>query len=140
MQHEPAISKAPGYLVPCVFKAVQMLEALRKMQVGLRVEDFLLLTGYSRSTIYRILRTLTACSYVVRGPGGTYRLDPAVIRNAENSIPACGCRGASLAATVPNGADEEFERWGIRFGPAGRRAAALSQSGPQFSPRNHAEV
>jgi hypothetical protein len=140
MQQEPEISRSTSYLVPCVFKAVQMIEASREARVGLRVEDFLGMTGYSRSTIYRILRTLTACSYMVRERGGTYRLNAAVIRVAEDD-PAmrAGCRPSQPSA-LSKDAHEQFERWGVRFGPDGRRVAALTERGREIATSNHAEI
>lgn len=85
MLHRSNLSRSSSYLVPCVFKAVQMIETLREPQRGLRVEDFRSITGYSRSTIYRILRTLVACQYVIRDSGGAYRLNHSV-------APAVGTR------------------------------------------------
>lgn len=140
MQQQSEISRSVSYLVPCVFKAVQMIEASREARVGLRVEDFLGMTGYSRSTIYRILRTLTACSYMVRERGGIYRLNSAVIREADDDPAArVGCR-TSPPATLSKGAPEEFERWGVRFGPDGRRVAALILRGPEITVSNRAEI
>ena len=72
-------SKHSSYLVPCVFKAVHMIEALRENSTGLRVDDLHRMTGYSRTTIYRILRTLAACGYIRRDPGGSYRLNCALV-------------------------------------------------------------
>jgi hypothetical protein len=136
MQQESAISRSVSYLVPCVFKAVQMIEASREARVGLRVEDFLGMTGYSRSTIYRILRTLTACSYMVRERGGVYRLNSAVIRLADDdSAVRAGCR-TSPSSTLSKGSHEEFERWGVRFGSDGRRVASLTERGPEIAISN----
>jgi hypothetical protein len=75
----------PSYLVPCVLKAIQMVEILRRTHAGLRVDDLLGMTGYSRSTIYRILRTLTACEYMVRDGRGYYRLNHAIVTVADNN-------------------------------------------------------
>lgn len=101
-------SRNPSYLVPCVFKAVQMIDALREPQGRLRVEDFRSTTGYSRTTIYRILRTLVACDYLIRDSGGYYRLNHAL-------IPAAG----RLIQT--NDKNVGFERWGIQFRDNGAR-------------------
>ena len=92
----PTVPRNSGYLVPCVFKAVQMIQALRVARVGLRVEDFLGMTGYSRSTVYRILRTLTACEYIVREAGGVYHPNHSVISVADE-VPGRG-RSASPAS------------------------------------------
>jgi DNA-binding IclR family transcriptional regulator len=83
--NDPAIAT---YIVPCVVKAVCMVEILRKSQTGLRVEDLRSMTGYSKSTIYRILRSLTWCEYLFRDAGGFYRLNHDVITIAqENTYP-----------------------------------------------------
>src|SRR5271167_310255 len=79
MLNRPNVSRSASYLVPCVLKAVQLMEILRSAPAGLRVEDLRSTTRYSRSMIYRILRTLTACEYVIRGAGGLYRLKDAVL-------------------------------------------------------------
>ena len=78
------VSRNSNYLVPCVFKAVQMIEALRRVRTGLRVEDLRSMTGYSRTTIYRILRTLAACGYIVRNSRAIYRLNYSVVSVAVN--------------------------------------------------------
>jgi len=112
------VAKSSSYLVPCVFKAVQMIEALRESRSGLRVEEFLAMTGYSRSTIYRILRTLTACEYIVRDRGGSYRLNHAVVSPADESTRQA--RGLNRSPSPAN-AHLGFERWGVRFCADGRR-------------------
>jgi len=128
----PTVPRNSGYLVPCVFKAVQMIQALRVARVGLRVEDFLGMTGYSRSTVYRILRTLTACEYIVRQAGGVYHLNHSVISVADEDswARAVGKPGVS---NISRSDRPEFERWGVRFRGDGRRAAALPQSSSQTS-------
>jgi IclR helix-turn-helix domain len=68
MPNKPSDLGNAGYLVPCLLKAMQMIDVLRETRAGMRVEDFRELTKYSRSTIYRILRTLIAFEYVVRDP------------------------------------------------------------------------
>jgi hypothetical protein len=110
-----------SYLVPCVFKAVRMIEALRESRTGLRVEDFRSMNGYSRSTIYRILRTLIACDYIIREAGGFYRLNHAVVTAAEET-PRNRQDGNEIGRT-PRPADRRigFERWGVQFGADGRR-------------------
>jgi hypothetical protein len=128
MLHESAVPRSSSYLVPCVFKAVQMIEALRETPVGLRVEDFVGMTGYSRSTIYRILRTLVACGYLVRDSGGYYRLNHAVVatadaatRNKQDSSKF----GRNLQA---NDRNVGFERWGIQFRGNGTRMNTHSRT------------
>jgi len=94
----------------CVLKVVHVVEALRGASGGLRVAQLLSITGYSRSTLYRILKTLARCGYILCDGEGTYRLNQMVIRIAESR-------------------HKEFERWGIRFRADGKRAAALPSSG-----------
>ena len=101
----------PNYLVPCVFKAIRMIDALRDTPGRLSVEDFRSSTGYARTTIYRILRTLVACDYLVRDPGGYYRLNHALIPS----------KGRLLHA---NDRNMGFERWGVQFRDNGARVNA----------------
>ena len=115
-------SRNPSYLVPCVLKAVHMIEALRQAGTGLRVENLRSMTGYSRTTIYRILRTFVACGYIRRDSGGSYRLNYAVVppvgkssRNDERDSQLEFPPKSSSAHRVG------FERWGIRFLDNGAR-------------------
>jgi hypothetical protein len=118
-----------SYLVPCVVKAVQIMEALRTASAGLRVEDCLDATGYARSTIYRILRTLIACGYVRRDSRGAYHLNQRVISSAERDVsPASDpCPGGSNL--MAHGGHLEFERWGVRFRCGGRPAPSPPSPG-----------
>ena len=109
------LSRNSSYLVPCVFKAVQMIEALRGATTGLRVEDLRNMTGYSRTTIYRILRTLAACRYIVRNSKGVYRLNHSVVTAAgRGSADADGGKFV-LHVKPDNGHVAEFERWDGRY-------------------------
>jgi hypothetical protein len=118
-----------SYLVPCVFKAVQMVEALRKTRAGLRVEDFLNMTGYSRSTIYRILRTLVACGYIARDNAGVYHLNHAVINVADENAWPQTVRHPDAPTTAASESHLEFERWGVRFRIDGKKAEPLPTNG-----------
>jgi hypothetical protein len=104
-----------------VFKAVQMIEALRGTRGGLRVEDFLDITGYSRSTIYRILRTLSACDYVVRASEGVYRLNFAVVAAADAARRTTEEGDQFGRHPQTNDRHLGFERWGIQFRSDGTR-------------------
>jgi hypothetical protein len=121
MLQESDRSRNTSYLVPCVFKAVQMIEALREVGEGLGVETLRSMTGYSRTTIYRILRTLIVCGYIRRTSGGCYRLNAVVPSVGESS------RDDEYGSQLeffpkPNGAHRVgFERWGIRFRENGAR-------------------
>jgi DNA-binding IclR family transcriptional regulator len=60
-------------MVPMIARAIDVSERLQEDDARLSVDQLCELTGYSRSTIYRILRTLAAFEYVVREPEGKYR-------------------------------------------------------------------
>jgi hypothetical protein len=122
MLQESNPSRNSSYLAPCVFKALHMIEALRETGTGLRVENLRSMTGYSRTTIYRILRTLIACNYIRRTSGGSYRLNstvtPAIGKNSKDDE-----RNNQIAFS-PRSSDAHrvgFERWGIRFRDNGAR-------------------
>jgi len=143
MLQELDSSRSSSYLVPCVFKAVQMIEVLRETSSGLRVEDFRSMTGFPKTTIYRILRTLVACQYVIRDSGGSYRLNqsgaPAVGKNSRNDH---GGREFELDPKPDDNHHAEFERWGVRFRNnagrivhPGRAQSATSESALSVSQR-----
>lgn len=85
MLQSPDRSRNPSYLVPCVVKAVQLIEVLRETRRGLRVEDLRRMTGFSTTTIYRILRTLAACGYILRDSPGFYRLNYVAVPTSGQS-------------------------------------------------------
>jgi IclR helix-turn-helix domain len=114
-------SRNSNYLVPCVFKAVRMIEALRENRSGLRVEDFRSATGYARSTIYRILRTLVACDYLIRGAGGYYRLNHDVVATADVATRTKQEWNESDRHPQANDRNVGFERWGVQFRDNGTR-------------------
>jgi len=120
MLRQTNLSRNPSYLVPCVFKTVQMIEALRRTRTGLRVENLRGMTGYSRTTIYRILRTLVACGYILRDSGGSYRLNCSVVAPANGNMRT----GSNVVETPGQPQHDEthsgFERWGVRFSANGR--------------------
>ena len=123
MLHESKLTRNSSYLVPCLFRAVHMIEALRETSTGLRVEDLRSMTGYPRTTIYRILRTLAACRYVIRNSGGIYRLNDSAATGAGRRS-ADEEDGAKFVIHIEpeNGRVAEFERWGIRFRGNGAKA------------------
>jgi DNA-binding IclR family transcriptional regulator len=49
-----------------VARAIHITETLQKEDGFLSVDELLMVTGYSRTTIYRILRTLASFGYVHR--------------------------------------------------------------------------
>ena len=108
-----------------MWKAIQVIEVLRETPTGLRVDDLRELTGYSRNTVYRILRTLTACDYMLRDSGGVYRLNDAVL------LPSTGQMHRVIASTnsaersgSQNDVEVGYEMWGVRFDLGGRRVSA----------------
>lgn len=118
------------YLLPCVWKAIQMVEILRRTPGGLRVDELQGMTGYSRGTIYRILRTLIVCEYAFRDTGGFYRLNRDVVLplQAKISLPV-GARLTVSPSAVANENDAGFERWGVRFHADGRRLPTRPRRG-----------
>jgi hypothetical protein len=99
-----------------------MIETLRETVTGLRVEDLRNMTGYSRTTIYRILRTLAACGYILRDPRGSYRLNDTVVPAVDRSVKDDNYDGQLERSSKPSGAHRDgFERWGIRFRENGAR-------------------
>ena len=128
MLHGSKVAGKSAYLVPCVFKALQLLETLRRADAGLRVDDFLETTGYSRSTIYRILRTLATCNYITQDAQGLYCLNQEVIsplgdEALHREVRRTGPRRKLLEDGL------EFERWGVRFRSDGSRATEAAESG-----------
>jgi len=123
-----------SYLVPCVFKAIQLVELLRTARAGLRVEDLLKTTGYSRSTTYRILRTLTTCDYTFRDAGGIYRLNHDVVSPLAAPVSSNEAMEPSEPEQQQADAPLEFERWGVRFDKDGKR---LSTTPSDSRPPHH---
>jgi hypothetical protein len=62
------------YIVPVLLKSVQILELLGKAPVGLRIEQIHQRTGFAKTTIYRIVRTLVVSGYLVHSGDGTYSI------------------------------------------------------------------
>jgi hypothetical protein len=127
-------SRNSSYLVPCVLKAVHMIEALRETSAGLRIGDLRSMTGYSRTTIYRIIRTLVACRYIIRNSAGVYRLNYSVVAAAARGS-ADEQDGAKFVLHVrpDNSRVAELERWGIRFRSNGARTGAHSRGAEAVS-------
>lgn len=61
------------YIVPVLCHALQIIEVLRTKDAGLKLEEIHQATGISRSTAYRIVRTLVAKRYVARDRRALYR-------------------------------------------------------------------
>lgn len=62
------------YLIPILSKALDVLELLEHANGSIALEDVYQQTGISKTSIYRILKTLVHRGYVAQGEGGQYRL------------------------------------------------------------------
>jgi hypothetical protein len=60
------------YIVPVLMKSVQILELLGSKPQGLRIEQIHQRTGFAKTTVYRIVRTLVVSGYLVHSGDGTY--------------------------------------------------------------------
>jgi biotin operon repressor len=61
-----------NYLVPMVVRAMEILSLLETERRALRLEEIHKKTGYARTSIYRLLRTLVACGYLFETGTGHY--------------------------------------------------------------------
>jgi uncharacterized membrane protein len=61
------------YLIPVLLKALNILTFMDRSGEAVTVDDIHRNFGYPSSTIYRILRTLSACAYLPEGKSGVYR-------------------------------------------------------------------
>jgi hypothetical protein len=75
---ESARRRNPGlhrsYIIPVLSKALVVMEILRSTERPLNVRELVDRTGISKTTVYRILRTLSAYGYLPNGSGGIYSL------------------------------------------------------------------
>lgn len=62
-----------GYLIPVLSSAIKIIEFVRSAEHPLTVSAISTETGVSRSTTYRILRTLAAHGYLPAGEIGIYQ-------------------------------------------------------------------
>jgi ribose transport system substrate-binding protein len=60
------------YIVPVLLKAIDILDVLRNRPGGLRVEEIHRLTGISKTTVYRILRTFATSGYISQNAASSY--------------------------------------------------------------------
>lgn len=61
-----------SYLIPVLSKALMIMEVLKRSDRPLNVHELADATGVSKSTTYRILRTLSAHGYLPDGADGVY--------------------------------------------------------------------
>jgi hypothetical protein len=61
-----------SYIIPVLSKALVIMEILRKSERPLSVDELTKITGVAKSTVYRILRTLSAYGHLPDGADGIY--------------------------------------------------------------------
>jgi ribose transport system substrate-binding protein len=62
------------YLIPILSKALDVIELLEQDNASLTLEDVYQKTNISKTSVYRILKTLVHRGYLAQTPGGQYRL------------------------------------------------------------------
>ena len=62
------------YLIPVLSKALDILELLQNERGALTLESIYQRTNISKTTIYRILKTLVHRGYLAQSPDGLYRM------------------------------------------------------------------
>src|SRR5579871_742827 len=62
------------YLIPILSKALDVLELLEQTNGPIALEDVYQQTNISKTSVYRILKTLVHRGYVAQGQSGQYRL------------------------------------------------------------------
>jgi ribose transport system substrate-binding protein len=62
------------YLIPILSKALDVMEMLEEQNAGMTLEDVYQRTQISKTSVYRILKTLVHRGYVAHGESGEYRL------------------------------------------------------------------
>lgn len=121
-------SRNSSHFVPCVLRTIEILDALRYARTGLRIEDLRSTSRASRSTTYRIVRSLLHGGYIERdNNGGRYHLNPAIVRFAPEDPSSGHVHQQARPHSLSEEPGEGFERWGIRFGVDGRRSNGNSR-------------
>ena len=97
------ISRTRSYLVPVVLRTLDIVEVLRKSDSPLKANELAATSQISRSTTYRILRTLLERGYVCQNLDGSYSIQHAA---NTNIIPSTRRNLlASLQQTLNNASD-----------------------------------
>ena len=90
MQREGWLAKAKIkrlYLIPILSKALDVIELLEQDNAPLTLEDVYQRTNISKTSVYRILKTLVHRGYLAQTPSGQYRL---VSRPRRLALRICG--------------------------------------------------
>lgn len=76
-----------SYIIPVLSKALLIIDVLQKTERPLTVDELTTMTGTAKSTVYRILRTLSAHGYLPDGADGIYsfRRVPQLISDSEGT-------------------------------------------------------
>ena len=82
------------YIIPVLSKALSILDLLNQVQRPMNTHEIARTTGYSLTTVYRILRTLSAYGYLPEGCDGVY-----TFRRA--SPPEVDFKGRTLSRALP---------------------------------------
>lgn len=61
-----------SYIIPVLRKALLVIEVMKSSERPLNVDQLAKITGIAKSTVYRILRTLSAYGYLPDGADGIY--------------------------------------------------------------------
>jgi hypothetical protein len=74
-----------NYIIPVLTKAFTILDLLEKAERPMNTQQVSRITGYPLTTVYRILRTLSAYGYIPDGEDGIYKLKSStgVTKNSE---------------------------------------------------------
>jgi len=61
-----------SYLIPVLTKAITIIRLLESSDRPLKINEIAAATGIAKTTVYRILRTLSAYGYLPQGSDGVY--------------------------------------------------------------------
>ena len=77
----------PSYIVPVLSRALRILTLLQESETALNIDQIAKLTGTSKSTTYRIVRTLSAHGYLPFGGNGVYTLRKGITHSPLERAP-----------------------------------------------------
>jgi ribose transport system substrate-binding protein len=80
------------YLIPVLSKALDVLEILQREGKPMSLESMHQRTKISKTTVYRILKTLTHRGYIAQSPDGLYR----PISSPNKKVFGFGCQSAEM--------------------------------------------